>query len=723
MTAIVERPTDLRTLTDDDLITRYGCDRFTSTILSSRLQYIISHICNKLLTNAFSPIIRDFHDFSATISGGPSLEYLTPAVAQTLPVFFGSMRDAVANSVEEFGVGHLSQGDLLICNDPYRAGTHPNDVCFMRPVFRDGEIVSVLTIRAHMMDIGGVVPGGFSGTKRDVYENGLVLPPILLFHQDRPVKPTFSVILDNARFGGLLMPDLQSIFLALKMGEGLIHETIDRYGLEAFHGGIRYACDASAERARHALRELPDGVYEGVDYLDCDGADAAREYRVAVRITKRGDRAEVDFSGTSEQARTSINSCWPDTKTAVSLALKSLLDPASPYTSAFVRDIDIVVPGGTLVSAEPPAAAMLYWEPILTVYSATLKALNGALGARAQAAPSRSTHVHHVVSPPDAPVPWMTALNPVGGWGANDAGDADSGQMSMMMNFLGVDIETVEADIPVVHLRKEYVTDSGGAGRYRGGAGTIEDTYWPTAVCHFMTAPRTKTANGQGALGGGAGGPVGIWSWSDFRPDGQNLGTLDVAPALRGSTPVSGMMDPATHELDENGAFFHWGAQNPWVTLPDALWRTLSDGGGGWGDPLERDPASVARDVRDGYVSVAGAERDYGVIVTGDPESDPEAVAVDVAATAASRAKRAGVQPAGSAAAVHDNVAPTREVVRDAVDGTCEECGESTLAEYPVLAESGWLRVVKCQTCLHSASRTRWNRLGSIQLVEDYLQP
>ena len=721
MTAIAERPTDLRTLTDDDLVARYGCDRFTSTILSSRLQYIISHICNKLLTTAFSPIIRDFHDFTATVSGGPSLEYLTPAVAQTLPVFFGSMRDAVANSVEEFGVHNLQEGDLLICNDPYRAGTHPNDMCFMRPVFVDGEIVSVLSIRAHMLDIGGPVPGGFSGTKRDVYENGLVVPPMLLFHRNRPVRPTFSVVLDNARFGGLLMPDMQSIFLALKLGEDLIRDTIDRYGLAAFHGSIRYACDASAERARHALRELPDGIYEGVDYLDCDGADAAREYRVAVKITKRGDRAEVDFSGTSEQGRTSLNSCWPDTKTAVSLALKALLDPCSPYTSAFLRDIDIVVPSGTLISAEPPAAAMFYWEPILTVYSAILNALNDALGTRAQAAPSRGTHVHHVVSPPDAPVPWMTALNPVGGWGANDAGDADSGQMSISMNFFGVDIETVEADIPVVHLRKEYLTDTAGAGRYRGGAGTIEDTYWPTAVHHFMTAPRTKTPNGQGALGGTAGGAFGIWSWSDYRLDGQNLSILDVAPALRDSTPISGMMDSRTHELDEAGEFFHWGAQDPWPTTPNSLWRTRSDGGGGWGDPFDRDPTSVARDVRDGYVSVTGAERDYGVIVTGDPETDPEGVAVDVDATAACRAARVPAQLRDVAADQHDNVAPTREVVRNTVEGTCEECGAGTLAEYPVLTESGWLRVVKCQSCLHSASRTKWNRLGSIQLIEDLI--
>lgn len=721
MTAVQSETADLRSLTDEDLLAQYGCDRFTATIMASRLRYIVNHVCDKLLRNAFSPIIRDAHDFTATIAGGPALDFMTPAVAQTLPLFFGSMRDAVANSLTEYGLEELREGDLIVCNDTFRAGTHPNDTCFIRPVFHDGTLVSAITIRAHMLDMGGSVPGGFSGLKPDIYVNGLIIPPMLLFRENRPVRATFSIIFDNTRFGQLLLPDMYSILHALEMGEGLVHETIDRYGVDAYLGGIRYACDASAERSRNALRDLPDGVYEGEDYLDADGLDPDREYRVAVKITKRGDRAEVDFSGTSVQAQTCMNSCWPDTKTSVSVALKALLDPTSPYTSAFMRNIDLVVPSGSLVASEPPAASMMYMEPILCAMSAVLNALNPVVGDRGHATGSRCTQVHQVISPVDAATPWMTVLYPIGAWGANAAGDADSGQLSLVLNFLGPDVETLEAEIPVVHVRKEYVTDSGGAGRFRGGAGTVEDTFWPTSVTHFMTVPRTKTPNGQGAAGGHAGGAVGVWYWSDVQIDRDNLRDPRT-PSVGRSTPVSGVLDPSTLEMHADGEYFHWAARAPWVTDPHSLWRTLSDGGGGWGDPHERDPESVLRDVRDGYVSLDGAARDYGVVVSGDPERDPEGIRVDTEATTALRGARA-VKAEGTASreASHGVVAAALAVDRTPVDGDCDACGEASLAEYPVLSEIGWLRVVKCQNCLHSASRTAWRRLGSIQLAEDAL--
>ena len=146
--------------------------------------------------------------------------------------------------MEEFGVDALQPGDLLISNDPYRNGTHVNDMCFLRPIFWEGTVVSVLTLRAHMMDIGGIVPGGFSGMKRNVYETGLVVPPTLLYRDDQPVRSAFSLILDNSRYGEFLLPDIQSIFQSLRLGERLLHETIGRYGLPAYFGAMRYACDA-----------------------------------------------------------------------------------------------------------------------------------------------------------------------------------------------------------------------------------------------------------------------------------------------------------------------------------------------------------------------------------------------------------------------------------------------------------------------------------------------
>jgi hypothetical protein len=199
---IFDQPESLvRDLTDDDFQARYACDRFTATVLASRFRYVVQHMCTGLLNNAFSVILRDWYDFAATIAGPPEQEYSMPAMSNSLVLFVGTMTDAVRSAVVEFGPENLSEGDILMVNDPYRIGTHVNDVCFIRPIFRDGKIVAFVNLQAHMLDMGGVVPGGFAGTKRDVFENGLVISPQLIYHEDKPVKSAWSLIFDNARFG------------------------------------------------------------------------------------------------------------------------------------------------------------------------------------------------------------------------------------------------------------------------------------------------------------------------------------------------------------------------------------------------------------------------------------------------------------------------------------------------------------------------------------------
>src|SRR5919112_3709509 len=257
MTELIhDQPSTLiRDLSDEEFEQRYACDRFTATVLNSRMRYVVQHMCTGLLNNAFSVILRDWYDFAATIAGPPEQEYSMPAMSNSLVLFVGTMTDAVRSAVIEFGPENLTEGDILIVNDPYRIGTHVNDVCFVRPVFRDGKIVSFVNLQAHMLDMGGVVPGGFAGTKRDVFENGLVISPQLIYRQDVPVKSAWSLIFDNARFGGLLLPDIKTICENLRLGERQLGETIERYGLDAVHGAMRYSCDVSAETMRLAIEE------------------------------------------------------------------------------------------------------------------------------------------------------------------------------------------------------------------------------------------------------------------------------------------------------------------------------------------------------------------------------------------------------------------------------------------------------------------------------------
>ncbi|MCW3064221.1 MAG: hydantoinase B/oxoprolinase family protein [Solirubrobacterales bacterium] len=649
---IYEQPATLvRDLSDDEFQERYSCDRFSATVLGSRFRYVVQHMCTGLLNNAFSVILRDWYDFAATISGPPEHGYSMPAMSNSLVLFVGTMTDAVRSAVVEYGPENLHQGDILMVNDPYRIGTHVNDVCFIRPVFRDGKIVAFVNLQAHMLDMGGVVPGGFAGTKKDVFENGLVISPQLLYREDEPVKSAWSLIFDNARFGGLLLPDIKTICENLRLGERQLSDTIDRYGLDAVLGAMRYSCDISAETMRQAIMEaLPDGVYEAEDELDADGIADDETYKLKVKITKKGHRVEVDLNGTSRQARTSINAGWLDTKTAVGVAFKFLFDPLSPFTSAAYRDIDIVLPEASIANAFPPEGVIfLYWESSLTLLNAILRALGEPLGDRAVGGDFGSLSIHNANGTLEDGSPWLSVAQ-VGGehgpWGATRAGDADSYQVFYLANNIDPATESIEADIPAVVLRKEYGPDTGGPGYNRGGAAVLKDTMFVRDAEHYAMPLHLKRPSGTGVNGGEYGPTGGTWvippETFDVSQEKRLPGTG--RDSLRDATPVAGVLDPETKLPDPAGEYHYFARVPIWQTKPNTIFRYLTNGGGGFGNPLEREPERVKVDVRDGYVSIEGAARDYGVVVTGDPETDPEGLQVDAEATEKRRAEMAAAR-------------------------------------------------------------------------------
>src|SRR5262249_28302145 len=193
-----------------------------------------------------------------TLSGPPSLGYPMAAVSETVPLFYGSIPDAIRIVLEEYGPERLVPGDTLIVNDYYRVGTHFNDACCIRPVFVDGEIVGAVSIRAHIIDMGGTVFGGWAMSSRSTYQNRLRIPPTLLYSAGKRVPSTFALLFDNTRQGHHVVPDLQTEHHALALAERLLQETIAKYGYDAYAGAIRYACDASDEAMSDALETIPD---------------------------------------------------------------------------------------------------------------------------------------------------------------------------------------------------------------------------------------------------------------------------------------------------------------------------------------------------------------------------------------------------------------------------------------------------------------------------------
>lgn len=627
--------TGLRDLPETEFIERYACDRFTATVLSSRFNYIVGHITTALLRTAFSPILRDWYDFAATVTGPRSSDYQTPAISNSLVLFVGTMMDAVRNTVEEYGVDRIQPGDVIICNDPYRVGTHVNDLLFCKPVFVGDEIVGFVNIRAHQLDMGGSVPGGFSGTKTSVFENGLVIPPMALYRNGEPVQETFSLLLDNVRFGDVIEPDLRNIVSALNLGETLLVETITRYGVEAYLGAMRYVCDAAEERMSASLAALPDGVYEGEDLVDADGLDASEEYRVKVKITKVGGRAEVDVSGSSRQARTSINATVLDAKTAVLVALKFLFDPRGAFASGGMRPVDLVIPDGTFLSALPPEGPVfLYFESSNALLTAILRAFEPVLGPEAMAGDMGGNSNHNASGVRTDGSPWLSASQ-VGGehgpWGATRHGDGETYMTTLQANGLDPALESIEADVPVVVSRREPVIDSGGPGHNRGGASQMRDSFWLTDAIHHSMGLRFKQASGFGAYGGADGMTGGIWMWDNGGSQGVQL-PVDEDVYLD-STAVSGFLNPETKTRSRAGEYVYFASRPEWRTRKHASFRYITNAGGGWGNPLDREAERVLYDVRDGYVSIGGARRDYGVIIHGDPERAPEQLVLDAEAT------------------------------------------------------------------------------------------
>jgi N-methylhydantoinase B len=631
----------LRDMTATEFTERYVCDRFVASVLSARFSYIIQHMCSKLQVNAFSPILRDSTDFCATLSGPAEIDWLMPAVSQTLPLFYGAIPDGVRVVMDEIGMENLEPGDVFIVNDSYRVGTHLNDVSFMRPVFHGDDLTGVLNITAHQLDFGGRVKGGFDYTKTSSYEDGLCLPPTLLFRGGVPVQSTFSLIEANTRLVHLVLPDIRTIGRCLEMGESLLLESLDKYGREAYLGAMRYTCDASAERMRVALEQLSDGVFEAQEILDGDNLPDSPEYVVKVRIAKSGGRAEFDFSGTSHAMRSALNCTWADAKTGVAMALKMLLDPQSPFTSGTLRYVDVVVPPGTMFNPLPPTCTLGYTQPIDASIKAIFKALNPVLGPGAASPDSWSAAIHTAEGTWPSGRPWYVhATSGVGSvvpWGATLQGDGDSQQKQSYVNMLESGIEPTETEMPVVVMRRDVVPDTGGPGYFRGGASTMTDSYWLLDGRHntFMFHAKRPTGGVYGARPGVLGG-----GWV-FRSDGTSSPTPDLAPEVRGplyrdAQPLVGVLDAVTNELDPGGTYRTPGGA---VQIPaGSVVRYISNGAGGWGDPFTRSPDMVLKDVRDEYVSIAGAARDYGVVIHGDPLSDPEGLTIDGPATARRRA-------------------------------------------------------------------------------------
>ncbi len=545
----------------------------------------------------YSGVLRDNMDFSTSITDA---EGNVVAQGLTLPMHLGSVRTALAAVLARYG-NDVREGDVYALNDPFEGGMHLPDVFMFKPVFVDGERVAFACCTAHQADVGGRVPGSNAADSTEIYQEGLRIPPMKLFDRGERNETLWRLIERNVRIPVQVFGDLRAQLAACEIAEREVRARIARHGLDPARAMMREMLDYTERMTRAALAELRDGEYEFEDWIDDDGVDFGKPIRLFVTVRKRGDRIAFDWAGSSPQVKGAINATLSVTQATSFTAIRSLLPADVPNNDGTFRAVEVTAPRGTIANMELPGACAARG---LTGF----RMLDCAFGALAKMAPDKvcaasdGGNVGISVGGYRADrSPFIYVDFTCGTWGGRPFSDGLEGNANLLANMAAQSAEVSEIENPVEILANELVADACGAGRFRGGAPFYRDYRMREEEATVQVRSDRQVHRPYGLYGGRPGAPGAVV----LNPEGE-------AKTLPSKITMT----------CRRGDVVRW-------VLP---------GGGGWGDPLDRDPGRVLRDVRNELVSPAAAERDYGVVV------DTGRWTVDEVATASLRAERRAAQ-------------------------------------------------------------------------------
>ena len=570
-------------------------DPITLEILTEVLISIVREMRATVFRTARSVAIYEAKDFSCGL-----FDHTSEVVAQSedIGAHVVPLPWSVRSAMAEFG-SDLAPGDVILLNDPYRGGTHLNDVTLIYPVFEDGRLILFPAVREHWADVGGMVPGSLSGEATEIYQEGMRIPPIKIVERGTLNRAAMALILSNMRVPDEREGDFHAGLAACKTAERRIRESVARYGLPTLLAAIRQNLDRSEARMRAQIAALPDGEYYYEDYLETFPAGRLEPLLLPLRLTIRGADLVADFTGASPQVPVPVNSTLAVSAASVFIALKSILDPAAPLNQGSFRPISVIAPEGTIVNVTAPAPAGSHGEIRKRVIAVTV-------GALAQIVPGLvagdlfRTSFHNLVGGvhPRTGKQFVHYEWASGGNGAFAEDDGPSAMASIDWGDLNTvqPTEVLETRFPLRVEWSALAPDSGGAGRQRGGLSMQRGIRLVGPEATYSVLADGAVLPAFGILGGGSGIPVG----SHVIRDGGEL---------RFPTP---------------------GKVGGFRLVKDDVLVLQSAGGGGYGDPLERPVERVVGDLRDGYISPAACRERYGVVVR-------DGLEVDVAATAALR--------------------------------------------------------------------------------------
>jgi len=578
-------------------------DPVTAEVIRGAMETVAYEMATHVSLTATTPILNQSNERNATILDARGR---LAALSVGIPQFMLSSTLPVRFALEFFAEEGLNDGDVLVANDPYHGGGHLPDYNVFAPVVVDGELVLIASIQCHHADTGGGMPGGYNAEAVDIWAEGVRFPAVKLFDRGRERRDVTYLLRVNNRTP-TFVGDLRAQVGAAQLGVKRLKDVIARYGVAAVRAAVDHSIAYAARRFREEVSAWPDGTYEADVYVDHDPV-GNQDIHVHVAVTVDGDRLRVDFTGSDERQELKAYSSFGNTRGYVVAQLATMMDPAIPKNEGFFDSIDLIVPEGCVLnpSLGKTVAAGTH-HPGVEVGEAIAIAL-------AQVLPDRScpqiyklgmptvivgTHpdtgrmfIDHSV---DCLAAYCNAVKGLDGWGSMPASFG---------NLIRATAEVNESICPVRHECTDYQIDTGGPGQWRGcpGSRVLKRVLAPATVSTYMVGMKYPMS---GIAGGMNGSP----------------NRLTIRIGTERAEHVACMANGAPHAAGE-------------------AFEYVYGGGGGWGDPLDRDPALVLDDVLDELVSREAAERDYGVVFSGD--LDDYTLAVDGAATERLRAARRG---------------------------------------------------------------------------------
>jgi N-methylhydantoinase B len=573
-------------------------DPITLEVIRETLVSTVREMRVTLVRTAYSSILYEGEDFSCVLMDGDA-QIVAMSKGQDHPLHIVPISWSMKSVREKFG-DDVHPGDMFLHNDPYTGGTHLNDVALIYPLFAEGRLFVFPVVRAHWGDVGGMSPGSLSGGATEIFQEGVRIPPIRIVEQGRPNEAALELIFANMRGPRERRGDYQAMIGTCRKAAERVEGLAARYGAATVREAVAELMNRAESRMRRAIAALPDGEYRYEAHLE-SGRERLEPLTVRARVAIAGDAITVDLTGTSPQTAGPTNVGPAMAPTGAFTIIKSFLDPGSDVNSGAFRPLTVVSPPGTIVNAEPPAPCGGMVEVKYCVETAVQGALAQALEGRV-AGDLKGGGNHCYVGGPD-PRSGETFIfyeYPAGGTGGFEGGDGSNTVRAWTESDMTTlqPIEAIEQLYPVRVEATRLREDSGGPGRWRGGLGLTRAVRILAPHTRLSVLAERAVLPPFGVCGGGAGATNRFW----IRRDGHA-----VQPS-----PLPGKVSAFPVE-------------------PGDVLLMESSGGGGFGDALERDPAMVAADLAEGYVTPAAAEAVYGVVLANG--------SIDAGATAARRAE------------------------------------------------------------------------------------